>query len=117
MTVAYTKAKEKIMNTLEYMDYFWNGSKREHFEVEETDKAWILSITVPGCEKEGVSARVANGILKVSAKSKRGVFERSWSLPEGTVDEDKIAGTLKNGILVLEIPKSERAKGREIKIE
>jgi len=44
-----------------------------------------------------------------------GTFERSFVLPN-TVDADKISANYENGILKIRIPKSERARPREIPV-
>jgi HSP20 family protein len=44
-----------------------------------------------------------------------GVFERTFALPN-TVDPDKIEARFENGVLLVRIPKAERARPREIRV-
>jgi HSP20 family protein len=45
-----------------------------------------------------------------------GTFQRSFTLSE-TIDQEQIRATLKQGVLWLRLPKIERAKPRQIKIQ
>jgi HSP20 family protein len=44
-----------------------------------------------------------------------GMFERTFALPN-TVDPDKVEARYENGVLFVTIPKAERAKPREIRV-
>src|SRR5207247_88500 len=44
-----------------------------------------------------------------------GVFERTFALPN-SVDPDKIEARFENGVLIVRIPKAERARPREIRV-
>jgi len=44
-----------------------------------------------------------------------GDYERSFSLPE-EIDQEKIKATIKNGVLRLELPKTDKVKPKKITI-
>ncbi|MEJ2135206.1 MAG: Hsp20/alpha crystallin family protein [Desulfofustis sp.] len=95
--------------------------KGEHFE---------LFAEVPGLSNDDLDVKIQGNYLEISGtrevktpegyrahRSERGSasFTRSLTLPSD-VDPDKVSATLKDGILVLTLPKSEAAKPRQISI-
>ena len=86
---------------------------------ESNAEGATLRIALPGFEKDEVKVSVVQGLLKVSAKKaeeSKGYFEgldRSFRL-NGTHDVDAIEAELKNGLLVVTIP---RLKGATDKID
>jgi len=99
-------------------------------EITETDDGFRFEFEVPGIEQKNIDISVEDGILSVTGEriSERkdedrirterryGKFVRSFRLPE-SADTDKVAAKLKNGILMIEIPKREETKPRKIKVK
>ncbi len=90
-----------------------------------------LIAETPGISKDDIDIRIQGNYLEISGKrevnvpegyrvhrSERGSasFTRSLTLP-ADVDSDKVSATLKDGILVLTLPKLEAAKPRQITIK
>lgn len=96
----------------------------------ENDKCYCIEVAAPGLTKEDFRVSLNEGNeLTVSVekctdnakndKSEKktylrrefscGVFRRSFILPE-SVDKSKIAATMKDGVLSLELPKKEESK-------
>ncbi|MEY4110397.1 MAG: hypothetical protein RLZZ46_752 [Bacteroidota bacterium] len=89
--------------------------------VTETDKAYKLELAVPGYRKEEIKVQVEQDVLNISAEKQEerkeshdkftrrefsyGSFARSFQLPKGTL-HDKISAKYENGIMLLDIPKS-----------
>ena len=97
-------------------------------DIYETEDALVVVADLPGVTDEGVDVRVDNGILTIQANPKHALevdpdyreyqlvrFFRQFELPE-QVDQQKIGGELKNGVLKLTLPKAEKAKPRQIQI-
>jgi HSP20 family protein len=100
-------------------------------DVSEDANNLQISMEVPGVRPEDVRISLENNLLTVRGEKKQeaeernervhryersyGTFERSFALPN-TVDVDKIAARYENGILRISIPKSERARPREIPV-
>ena len=92
--------------------------------VKETEKEYEMEVAAPGLDKRNFKVELDNNILVVSAKKEntteeknsRGeytrrefsyeTFNRSFQLPEGMVEKDKISAKYQNGILHVVIPKS-----------
>lgn len=111
-----------IMNTN------WNPS----VDIIEGKDSFTLQFDLPGFEKEQINVNANEGILTVSGERKlsasadekyynyversEGYFSRSFRLPD-VVDSENITGTYQQGILSLELPKTEKSKSRIIKIK
>ena len=102
-------------------------------DVKETDNSFLITADVPGLTKSDINIEIADDVLSISGERieensdnsdyyhyrerTRGTFFRSFHLPE-FVDEKKIAAKFNNGILSIDIPKSEviKTKARKIKV-
>lgn len=92
-------------------------------DIIENDKAYEISVAVPGLSKEDFKIDLNDNFLTISGERKfskekkennlhvvetqYGNFSRSFSLPEN-VDANKITATYTNGILEITIPKDEK---------
>jgi HSP20 family protein len=101
-------------------------------DVEETEDSVIIRAELPGLKREDIKISVAGDNLVISGERKRefetknrsyhrlerayGRFVRSVTLP-ADVDADKTNAVYKAGILELTLPKSAKAKTREIEIK
>ncbi len=101
-------------------------------DVEETKDNIIARVELPGMKKDEIKVTLINNMLTVSGERKHaseekgktyyrierayGKFQRTVELPTEVVAE-KAKATYKDGILELVIPKSEKAKEKEIAIE
>ncbi len=100
--------------------------------IEEKDNMMVVA-EIPGMEKNDIKVVVENGILIISGDKKpvmerkedagyvrcelcNGVFSRSFTLPEH-VDAEKITADYRNGLLTIMLPKSEKSKQKEIKVD
>ena len=101
-------------------------------DVSEDTNGIQISLEVPGVDPDDVRLSLENNILtirgekrqQVDQKNERvhrfertyGTFERTFVLPS-TVDPDQIEARYENGVLLITIPKAERAKPREIRVK
>jgi len=97
---------------------------------EEEDKI-RLTAELPGVREDQVSIQMEGGVLTIRGERKfedekqgrnfhrveraYGQFVRSFTLPNN-VDREKIRASFSDGLLEIEIPKSEEARPRQIKI-
>ena len=100
-------------------------------DVTETDTAYTLRVETPGMEKGDIKIEFENGVLTVSGEKKiekeekgekvhrierrYGSFCRSLRLTE--VDGDKITAGYKDGVLEINVPKTEKILPKRISIE
>jgi len=98
-------------------------------DIFENDNEILLYADMPGVVKEDLLINMDNGMLSLSGIRKlklkgsakweefRNVkYERSFSVPP-TIDSDRVAAELKDGVLRLHLPKSEMAKPKRIEIK
>ena len=101
-------------------------------DIAETDKDFIIKVEIPEVKKEDVKVTVDNGILTIRGERKQeneekgkkfhrverhfGSFIRSFTLPDN-IDEAKIKASFKDGLLNLQIQKTEESKPRAIEVK
>ena len=100
-------------------------------DVSEDQNTLRITMELPGVDPDDVRLSLENNILTIRGEKKQqseennervhrfertyGMFERTFALPN-TVDPEKIEARYENGVLFVSIPKAERAKPREIRV-
>ena len=100
-------------------------------DVSEDENNLQISMELPGVDPDDVRLSLENNILTIRGEKRHrsdennerihrfertfGVFERTFALPN-TVDPDKIEARYENGVLLVRLPKAERARPREIRV-
>ncbi len=100
--------------------------------VEETDDQFEVTAELPGLNKGDVKIEVKDHVLTFTGEKKTenekkdrnvhlyerayGKFCRTFTLPDN-VDVDNIAAEFKDGILRIDMPKTEEAKPRQIEVQ
>lgn len=100
-------------------------------DIEETANGLRVTAEVPGMRKEDIHVEFENGLLTIRGERNRekkteeknfhrversyGTFVRSFRLP-ASIDAEQISANYSDGVLTLEMPKSETAKARRIEI-
>jgi HSP20 family protein len=101
-------------------------------DIRETGDALSLLVELPGLKREDVEITLENGVLTVKGERKfekdvkeenyhriertYGAFARSFTLPRN-VQPDKVKAGFEDGVLRIDLPKSEEAKPRRIDIK
>src|SRR5919107_4232364 len=100
-------------------------------DVSEDANSLRITMELPGVNPDDVRLSLENNILTIRGEKKHqsdesnervhrfertyGMFERTFALPN-TVDPEKIEARYENGVLLVRIPKAERARPREIRV-
>jgi len=100
-------------------------------DITEDEKEYLIKAELPEMKKEEVKVTVENAVLTISGERKfekeekkkkyhrvergYGTFVRSFTLPEDA-DANKVKAEFKNGLLTVHLPKSEKAKPKEIEV-
>lgn len=86
----------------------------------ETDKSYTIETDLPGIKKEDLKINIKGNVVEISAQSKRQRRESNYfnkfTIPEAA-DFEKVTSKLEDGILTITFPKTEKVKGREVKVE
>jgi HSP20 family protein len=98
---------------------------------EDKDK-YVVSVEVPGLNKQDLNVVVHDGVLTISGERKSekdskegtvhrteryyGKFSRSVSLPSA-VKADQVSAAYKDGVLTVEVPKADEAKPKNIEVK
>lgn len=101
-------------------------------DISELEDSFVLSVDLPGVAKEDISISLENNVLTIQGardfKSEEGAtgyhriekaygqFSRSFSLPSA-VQPGRVKANLHQGVLTIEVPKSEAARPRKIAID
>ena len=101
-------------------------------DIRETEKEYILDLSLPGVRKEDVKVDVKDNVLSITGEKKSekeekgktwlrressyGSFQRSFALPEGLHTED-VKAAFKDGVLTLTMRKPAEVKSRGVNIK
>jgi HSP20 family protein len=88
---------------------------------EGKDETWLVA-DLPGVSKDGLTIEIENNELRFRAQARPfldGEAEFQWArafrIPTG-VDGDKVTADLREGVLVLKLPKPAELKPRKIEV-
>jgi HSP20 family protein len=99
-------------------------------DIFETDQALTVVLEMPGVDKDKVDVKVENDVLKIEGwidfsryeglqplytEYNIGNYARSFQL-SSKIDQDRISAELRDGVMTLVLPKSEKAKPRKIAV-
>jgi HSP20 family protein len=108
------------------------GALEPAIDVSEADGEVVVKAAVPGVEKDQLHVSVESDRLMVRGETRKeeekkgrnyfrreircGTVQRSVALP-AEVDADKAKADLKDGILTVRIPKSSKARSRDVPVQ
>lgn len=101
-------------------------------DVVEDDESFSVYMDLPGVVEEDVDVSIASNVLTIKGTRElpdlgedarvyrreewEGSFQRTLSLPQG-VDTQKVEAHMKDGVLIVTLPKREEVKPRQIKVD
>jgi HSP20 family protein len=110
----------------------FEGLRMPSLDLIDRDNEIVVRAEIPGIEKKDIGISIADNVLTIKGqtssenKEEKGdyyrheisssSFARSVSLPSN-VDESKVTANLKDGILEVNLPKSESSKRKTIKVQ
>lgn len=108
------------------------GSWMPSMDVYETDEKIVATVELPGIDPKDVEVQVEDSTLTVSGsrefsseveeehyhriERRYGSFSRAIALPQ-TVDTDRVEARFDKGVLMVEVPKIEKAKPKKIRVK
>lgn len=113
-------------------DFAYKNEVMPAFDISETEKEYLITAEIPGIDVKDIDITLSDGILTIKGEKKKeeeskernyhcierhyGSFERRFKIPE-TVKTDKLDAKYNGGILKLSLPKSVKAKARQIEVK
>lgn len=110
---------------------FFSESWAPAVDLKEDKKAYVVKADIPGVDPKDIDITFENGILSVRGERREehrdegedfhrverfsGSFARQFSLPDAA--EDGVEAHMKDGVLEIHIPKSDKAVARKIEIK
>jgi len=107
------------------------GAAALPLDVHETENEFVVKASLPGVKPEDVQITVHGDTVTIRGETKAeeekkgqtwhlrerrsGSFQRSVSLPT-PIDSDKASARFDHGVLTLTLPKTEKARPKQIKI-
>lgn len=98
-------------------------------DIYETHEGLTLLADLPGVAQSDLQVRLEDNILTIQARPKHAMeaepirrefelinFFRQFELSD-QVDQERIVARLKHGVLMLELPRAEKAKPRQIPVQ
>ncbi|MDJ0852691.1 MAG: Hsp20/alpha crystallin family protein [Myxococcota bacterium] len=104
---------------------------RPDVDILERPDAYLVYADMPGVDDRHVHIRLENGVLSLDAEQvmgpeagwnplhaeyRSGGYHREFRLSEG-IDEQHVSASMRDGVLELRLPKSERHKPRQITVQ
>ncbi len=100
-------------------------------DLSESENEYTIQVDLPGMKKDDVDITYSDGVLTIKGERRLekerkdknlhvcerayGSFTRSFNL-RSAVDSEKISAKFDNGVLTVNLPKHEKVKPRQIKI-
>lgn len=111
-----------------------NGNFMPSMDIDETDKAFVITTELPGLERKDVEISLDDNVLTIRGEKKiesspndknknehvsersYGVFYRAVQLPMD-VDPKSVQATMSNGVLKITIPRPAQPQSKKIEIK
>ncbi len=110
---SYDRSFERFVN-----DAFFGNSPAAGFDVAQDDKAWTVTLDVPGIGREDLSINVEGTIVRIETRQEaKRQFKAAYELPQ-EIDVDATAAKLENGVLTLTLAKKQPvSNARQIEVK
>ena len=97
---SFDRSFERFVN-----DAFFSGTTNPGFKVEQDDKAWTVTLDLPGVAREDLSINIEGAIVRIETKVEAPrQFKAAYELPQD-IDTEASGAKLENGVLVLTLAK------------
>ena len=138
MTLVKYRPLRSLLSFDDEMRNFFNLGNYEsdtawspNVDIIDHEDSYEVKAELPGLKKKDINISIEDGILRLSGEKKTenekneenyhlrescyGKFERSFRLPQD-VESENIKAQFNNGVLDIQIPKSEKAKPKQIPV-
>ena len=97
---SFDRSFERFVN-----DAFFTGTTNPGFKVEQDDKAWTVTLDLPGVAREDLSINIEGAIVRIETKAEaKRQYKAAYELPQ-EIDVASSGARLENGVLTLTLAK------------
>jgi HSP20 family protein len=110
---SFDRSFERFVN-----DAFFGNAAAPGFDVNQDDKAWTVTLDLPGVAKEDLAITIEGTVVRIEtrAEAKR-QFKAAYELPQD-IDAEASTAKLENGVLALTLAKKAPvSNARQIEIK
>lgn len=132
----FTDLQQEMDALLRRFDTDWNGDSSlavasPSVDLSETNDSLQIRMDAPGMKAEEINIEVSGNTIRISGEHKEekeekgktfhrlerrsGSFTRALTLP-AAVKEDKVSAEYRDGVLTINLPKTEVAKTQTVKV-
>lgn len=98
---SFDRSFERFVNDA----FFGNG--RPTFDAKEDDKAWTVTLDVPGIAREDLGITIEGAVVRIETqKEAKRSYKAAYELPQ-EIDADATVAKLENGVLTLQLAKKQ----------
>jgi HSP20 family molecular chaperone IbpA len=83
------------------------GTARQGFDVQQDDRAWTITLDMPGVAREDLAINIEGAIVRIETKAEaKRPYKAAYELPQD-IDADASTAKLENGVLTLTLAKKQ----------
>jgi HSP20 family molecular chaperone IbpA len=99
---SFDRSFERFVN-----DAFFGNGRAQGFQLEQDDKAWTVTLDLPGIAREDLSITIEGAIVRIETKAEaRRQYKAAYELPQ-EIDAEATGAKLENGVLTLTLAKKQ----------
>jgi HSP20 family protein len=109
---SFDRSFERFVN-----DAFF-GSATTGVNVQQDDKAWTVTLDVPGVTREELAINIEGAVVRIETKAEaKRQFKAAYELPQD-IDAEATTAKLENGVLTLTLAKKQPVSNvRQIEVK
>jgi len=109
---SFDRSFERFVN-----DAFY-GTATTGVNVEQDDKAWTVTLDLPGVAREDLAINIEGAVARIETKQEaKRQFKAAYELPQD-IDAEATTAKLENGVLTLSLAKKQPVSNvRQIEVE
>ena len=109
---SFDRSFERFVNDA----FFGNGFAG--FNLQQDEKAWTVTLDLPGVAREDLSISIEGAIVRIETKAEaKRQYKAAYELPQ-EIDVDATSASLENGVLTLTLAKKQPvSNARQIEVK
>ena len=97
---SFDRSFERFVN-----DAFFGSGFGQGFNLEQDEKAWTVTLDLPGVARDDLSIQIEGAIVRIETKAEaRRQYKAAYELPQ-EIDVEATSAKLENGVLTLALAK------------